>query len=195
LANTSDQTTLIARSVLPAELFSQKKEIRMKIRFLRTIAIALVILAGVGFGVVAAAATKPAATVKTAQSGKFGTLLVSSTGLTLYQLGSEKAGTITCTGPCAKAWPPLLLAAGAKPIAGTGVSQALLGMIKRPDHGTQVTFGGKALYRFASDGKPGAVTGQNVAGFRVVVLKASSASATPPAATTTTSSGYSYGSG
>ena len=78
---------------------------------------------------------------------------------------------IKCVGSCAKIWPPLLLAAGAKPVAGTGVSQAMLGTIKRPDHGTQVTYNGKALYRFASDSKPGAVSGQNVAGFHVVVVK------------------------
>jgi len=73
---------------------------------------------------------------------------------------------------------------GAKPKAGTGVAQATLGTIKRPDSGTQVTYNGKALYRFASDTKAGAVNGQNVAGFHIVVLSASSASATTPAATT-----------
>jgi predicted lipoprotein with Yx(FWY)xxD motif len=164
----------------------------MKIRFPRIVASSLAVLVAVGFAVVVAAAMKPAATVKSAQTGKFGTLLVSSTGLTLYQLGSEKAGTIACTGPCAKAWPPLLVAAGARPIAGTGVSQAKLGTIKRPDHGTQVTFGGKALYRFESDRNPGAVNGQNVAGFHVVVLAASSDSTPDTAGTTTASNGY-YG--
>ena len=69
----------------------------------------------------------------------------------------------------------------------TGVSQAKLGTIKRPDHGTQVTYNGKALYRFASNNKPGAVTGQNVAGFHVIVTNAGSATS---ATTTTTTSGY-----
>ena len=165
----------------------------MKIRFLRFVTITLLVPVGVGFAVVVAAAMKPAVTVKTARSGTFGTLLVSSTGLTLYQLGSEKPGTIACTGACAKDWPPLLLAAGAKPIAGTGVSQAKLGTLKRPDHATQVTFGGKALYRFESDHKPGAVNGQNVGGFHVVVLTTSAGSATTTAPPTTTSSGYGYG--
>jgi predicted lipoprotein with Yx(FWY)xxD motif len=157
------------------------------------VTVPFLVLVGVGFGIPVAAATKPVATVKTAHSSKFGTLLVSSIGLTLYQLGSEKKGTITCTGTCAKNWPALLLAAGAKPIAGTGVSQAKLGTIKRPDHGTQVTYSGKALYRFASDTKPGVVDGQNVAGFRVVVLKAGSGAAATPAATTTASTGGGYG--
>ncbi len=131
--------------------------------------------------------------MKTAQSSKYGTLLVSATGFTLYQLGSESKGTIKCTGSCAKIWPPLLLAAGAKPVAGSGISQARLGTIKRPDHGTQVTYNGRALYRFASDSKPGAVTGQNVAGFHVVVLAAKSAGGTASPATTTASAGGGYG--
>ena len=156
-------------------------------RFPRSFGLALALLVGVGVGVAVAAPTRTVPTVKTAHSSKYGTLLVSSTGFTLYQLGTETNGTIKCTRSCAKIWPPLLLAAGAKPIAGQGVSQAKLGTIKRPDHGTQVTYNGKALYRFASDSKPGAVTGQNVAGFHVVVTNAVSATSNT---TSTTTSGY-----
>src|SRR5579862_3106646 len=149
-------------------------------------------LLAVGVGIPAATAAPTRATVKTAHNSKFGTLLVSSNGLTLYQLGTEKKGTIKCTGACATAWPPLLITGGAKPKAGPGVAQAELGTIKRPDHGTQVTYNGKALYRFASDSKPGAVTGQNVAGFHVVVLSAKSAGTASPA-TTTAATGGGYG--
>jgi|SRR5579862_2856057 len=141
-------------------------------------------LLAVGVGIPAATAAPTRATVKTAHNSKFGTLLVSSNGLTLYQLGTEKKGTIKCTGACATAWPPLLITGGAKPKAGPGVAQAELGTIKRLDHGTQVTYNGKALYRFGSDTTAGAVNGQNVAGFHVVVLGASPASTPAPAATT-----------
>ena len=165
----------------------------MKNRVLRMATIPLVVLVGVSVAIAVAGATQPVPTVKTAHSSTFGTLLVSSTGLTLYQLGSEKKGTITCTGSCAKIWPPLLLPAGAKPIAGTGVSQAKLGTIKRPDHGTQVTYSGKALYRFASDRKSGAVSGQNVASFHIVVLKAGSGSAATSTAPAAPSTGGGYG--
>ena len=159
----------------------------------RGIALSLLVLVGVGGGGAVGATTKLSPTVKTAHSSKFGNLLVSSTGFTLYQLGTEKIGTIKCTGTCAKFWPPLLLPAGTKPVAGTGVSQAKLGVIKRPDHSTQVTYNGGALYRFASDKKPGAVSGQNVAGFRVVVLAASAGSGAAPPATTTAANGGGYG--
>ena len=58
----------------------------------------LAFLLTVGVAAAAAATTKTSVNVKTAHSSKFGTLLVSSSGLTLYQLGTEKKGTINCTG-------------------------------------------------------------------------------------------------
>jgi predicted lipoprotein with Yx(FWY)xxD motif len=153
---------------------------------LRVVSLAFLLVVGVGISAAVAAPATISATVKTAHSSKFGTLLVTSSGLTLYQLGTERKGTIKCTGACATAWPPLLISGGAKPKAGPGVGQATLGTIKRPDRGTQVTYNGKALYRFASDTKAGAVNGQDVAGFHVVVL---SASATAPAPTTPAAGG------
>ena len=167
----------------------------MRTRLMRYgMALSLLVLVAVGAGVAIGATTKSSPTVKTAHSSKFGTFLVSSSGFALYQLATETKGTIKCTGSCAKIWPPLLLSAGAKPVAGAGVSQAKLGVIKRPDHGgTQVTYNGRALYRFASDSKPGVVNGQNVAGFHVVVLVASSGSGATPAPTTTAASSGGYG--
>lgn len=95
---------------------------------LRVASLSFVILLGVGVGIAVAAPTTITATVKTAHSSKYGTLLVSAGGFALYQLGSESKGTIKCTGSCAKLWPPLLLTGGAKPVAGNGVSAA------RPRH-------------------------------------------------------------
>ncbi len=165
---------------------------KSKSRF-RVVSICLLLVVGVGAGIPAAAApATTSATVKTAHSSTFGTLLVSSSGFTLYQLATEKKGTIKCTRACAKAWPPLLITGGAKPTAGAGVAQAKLGTINRPDSGTQVTYNGKALYRFASDRKPGDVTGQNLAGFHIIRLSTSPTTTTTP--TTTTGGGYgSYG--
>jgi predicted lipoprotein with Yx(FWY)xxD motif len=153
--------------------------------------VSLSFLFAVGAGIPAAvAAPTTSATVKAAHDGKYGTLLVSSSGLTLYQLATEKTATIRCTGACAKVWPPLMIGGGAKPKAGPGVAQAKLGTIRRPDGGTQVTYNGKALYRFASDTKAGAVGGQNIDGFHVVALSASSASGAKPATTPAGSGGY-----
>ena len=63
-----------------------------------------------------------------------GTVLVDSSGLTLYALASESGGTIMCTDSCATTWPPVLLPAGvSSATAGSGVSASKLGTISRPD--------------------------------------------------------------
>jgi predicted lipoprotein with Yx(FWY)xxD motif len=50
------------------------------------------------------------------------------------------------------------------PAAGEGATAGLLGTITRQDGSTQVTYGGKPLYYFANDEKPGDTKGQNVGG-------------------------------
>ena len=90
------------------------------------------------------------------------TILVTGSGMTLYENTTELKGKIHCTGSCRTAWPPLLVPAGGKPTAGAGVTQSRLGTLKRRDGGTQVTYRGVPLYRFVSDKKLGDVTGQGV---------------------------------
>jgi predicted lipoprotein with Yx(FWY)xxD motif len=107
--------------------------------------------------------TAAAATVATATNAQFGTILVDATGRTLYTFDRDEAGSTACTGNCAQTWPPLLLEAGVtSPVAGAGVSG--LGTLTRPEGGTQVTAGGKPLYRYAGDTGPGQVTGDGVGG-------------------------------
>ena len=100
------------------------------------------------------------AVVKTATSGKLGTILVDAKGRTLYLFEADKAGKSECNGVCATAWPPYL--GGDTPQAGTGVTGALLGTTIRKGGGVQVTYGGHPLYRYAGDSKPGDVTGQGL---------------------------------
>jgi predicted lipoprotein with Yx(FWY)xxD motif len=122
-----------------------------------------------------------------------GTVLVDSSGLTLYALASESGGTIMCTDSCATTWPPVLLPAGvSSATAGSGVSASKLGTISRPDGGTQVTYGGMPLYLFVSDQAPGQDTGQGVEGFHVATPSGSGSTSGPSG-----SSGgrYGYGSG
>ena len=88
---------------------------------------------------------------------KFGSLLVSAAGMTLYHYTPDKHGTIKCTAACAKFWPPLLVKRGAQPKAGAGVSAAKLSTVKRPDGTTQVAYAGLTLYRYSGDKKPGDV--------------------------------------
>jgi predicted lipoprotein with Yx(FWY)xxD motif len=135
----------------------------MSLRFVvRAVALGLVSAAGVG-AAVAATPTK-GGTVKAATNTAYGSLLVTAKGLALYHLSTERLGSIKCTGPCARAWPPLVVPPGVRPTAGTGATASKLGTIKRPDGRIQVTYNRLALYRYALDTKPGDVKGQAVGG-------------------------------
>jgi predicted lipoprotein with Yx(FWY)xxD motif len=153
----------------------------------------LALLAAIGAGVAVAATAAHVGTVNKGTT-KYGTVLVSSNGRTLYHFTVEKHGKIACTGACAKAWPPLTIAKGSKPTAGTGVKQAKLGTIKRPDGSIQVTYNGYALYRYGDDKKKGEAEGQDeehvwftVAPSGALVKTAATAPATTTTATTTSS--------
>ncbi len=165
----------------------------------------LALLAAIGAGVAVAATGTHTGTVNTAAT-KYGAVLASSNGRTLYHLTAEKRGKIACTGTCAKAWPPLTVKKGAKPTAGTGVKQAKLGTIKRPDGSMQVTYNGYALYRYGDDTKKGDAKGEgeNNVWFAVspagALVKSSGTTTMPESTTTptttddntTTSRGYGY---
>jgi predicted lipoprotein with Yx(FWY)xxD motif len=186
------------------------KERRMTTRLVRR-ALPLALLAALGAGVAVAATTAHSGTVSSAANARYGALLVSASGRTLYHMTSEKRGKIACTASCAKVWPPLVVAKGTKPTAGTGVKQAKLGTIKRPDGSIQVTYNGYALYRYADDKKRGDVKGEDVehvwfaispAGKLVKVPAGGttgSTTTTTPTTTdddggmTTTTGGYGYG--
>jgi predicted lipoprotein with Yx(FWY)xxD motif len=103
-------------------------------------------------------------TVKTAKNADLGTVLVNSTGRTLYHFTPDTRTKVKCTASCMAQWPPLLVAAGKKPVAGPGLSASKLGLLERPDGGFQVTYNGMTLYRFAGDAKAGDANGEAVGG-------------------------------
>jgi predicted lipoprotein with Yx(FWY)xxD motif len=124
------------------------------------------------------------ATLKTTQ---YGTILVS--GKTVYSL---KPSATACKASCLAVWPEVLLPKGAtKATAGSGVSAAKLGVIRRTGGALQVTYAGKALYRFAGDTAPDQVNG-NVTDtwgkWSVVVTKAAVTSGSSTTTTTTSPS-------
>jgi predicted lipoprotein with Yx(FWY)xxD motif len=164
----------------------------------------------VALGVTAFATAGVAVTLKSSANSALGTtIVVSSTGKTLYRYRDDTKSSARCTGACATSWPPLLVAAGKKPVAGNGLTASKLGMLKRADGKIQVTYGGYPLYFFAGDKKAGDVNGQGLEGewhavapSGAIVTKAatapaaSSGSATATTTTTTSnggSGGYSYG--
>jgi predicted lipoprotein with Yx(FWY)xxD motif len=117
----------------------------------------------------AGASTSHTLTVKTAQVPKVGVVLTTGSGLTLYRYVSDPKGKATCTGVCAKLWPPLLLPKGDH-LSGPRGLKGLSSIAVAHGH-RQVTFDGVALYRFTSDTKPGQAKGQGVAGKFFAVLK------------------------
>jgi predicted lipoprotein with Yx(FWY)xxD motif len=108
----------------------------------------------------AANATPAAATsvsIGTA-SGPHGTYLTGAGGRALYLWVADSGGMSSCSGACAKAWPPLTTKG--KPVAGKGVTASDLGTIKRSDGSTQVTYKGHPLYYFIEDKSAGSTKGQ-----------------------------------
>ncbi len=92
-----------------------------------------------------------------------GKVLVGSNRHTLYLFEADKHGKSTCTGACAIAWPPDTVTG--MPRAGSGVRQALLGTVKRPDGSTQVTYNRHPLYYYAGDTGAGTANGQGSTAF------------------------------
>jgi len=96
-------------------------------------------------------------------SGIPGKFLVDGQGRTIYLFEADKSTASTCSGACAAAWPPVT--ASGMPMAGSGVSQSLLGTTKRADGTEQVTYNGHPLYYFAADTSAGMTTGQGSKAF------------------------------
>ena len=97
------------------------------------------------------------ATVAVANS-KLGDILVDADGRTLYAFTKDKGDQSACSGDCATNWPALTGTA----TAGIGAQAALLSTAMQANGSSQVTYGGKPLYYFAGDAKPGDTKGQGV---------------------------------
>ncbi len=125
---------------------------------LRRIAAAALAGAGLAASLIAAGSAGAATTsskVSTAKSAKYGTILVA--GNTVYTL---KASKVLCGANCLKTWPEVFLPAGVTvATAGTGVNAAKLGTVAGQGGALQVTYGGKPLYWFSKDTRPGQVKG------------------------------------
>jgi predicted lipoprotein with Yx(FWY)xxD motif len=116
---------------------------------------------GVGAAMAATASMHSSGgTVKVTKSSKYGTVLVTSTGLTLYRYSLDKKGVIVCRAACVALWPPYLVKGTAKPTAGSGANSGLLGTIKRSKGVFQISYAGFPLYTYAGDKKPGAIGGE-----------------------------------
>ena len=152
-------TTDAGREKEMSEINSTKQTNNTPLRgipFVRLAGVAMAV-GGLSASVVAAGAATAARSgvVSTTRNVHFGTILVS--GKTVYTL---KASRVPCGSECLKIWPELLLPRGVKrATAGPGVNAARLGTVTRSGGSLQVTYGGKPLYYFFKDTRPGQVGG------------------------------------
>lgn len=134
---------------------------------LKRIAIAASVLTLVATGA-AFAAGMLTGTKVTLHSTSKGKVLATATGRTLYLYTPDGRNRGShCTGSCISYWPPLMTPA--KPVAGMGVKQTLLGTTKRANGKLQVTYNGHPLYRYVGDSSAGQVSGEGSNGTWYVV--------------------------
>ncbi len=115
------------------------------------VATLLVVAAVAGAAGSALAARHDTAPVVVWKTSKFGKVLSTPHHLALYTWKKEQAGHISCTGACAKQWPPLTVAHGTmipKHVAGV---MGTFSEIMRPDGKDQVALDRHALYTYSGD--------------------------------------------
>jgi predicted lipoprotein with Yx(FWY)xxD motif len=108
----------------------------------------------------ASAKAAPNTVVSARQLSGIGTVLVNSSGMTIYTPKSpaEVNGNIKCTGSCLGFWLPVK-ASSANP--GSGGLPGKLGTVHLSDGTTQLTYNGRPLYTFRLDTAAGQARGNN----------------------------------
>jgi predicted lipoprotein with Yx(FWY)xxD motif len=108
-------------------------------------------------------------TVKVAQAGALGQVLVGPEGRTLYMFTKDVAGSgkSACTGACSQTWPPFVSTSGqlVKPDGFAGE----LSLITRDDGTREVAYNGQPLYYYSKDAAPGDTNGQGFGNLWYVV--------------------------
>jgi predicted lipoprotein with Yx(FWY)xxD motif len=78
--------------------------------------------------------------------------------MTLYTFAKDAQNKSNCTGACARNWPPAHPGAKTPP----GLSKQKLTTIMRADGAKQLALGGKPLYTFVGDKRPGDANGNGL---------------------------------
>ena len=94
------------------------------------------------------------------RSSGYGRILFDGRGFVLYGFTHDGRRKSSCTGACAKAWPPYIVKS--RPRAGSGIVAARLGTTRRADGRLQATYFGHPLYYYVGDMRPGQILCQNV---------------------------------
>jgi predicted lipoprotein with Yx(FWY)xxD motif len=111
-----------------------------------------------------ASTSTPTSVMIATKHNKLGTILAAGPKQkTVYLFEADKGSSSSCSGVCAKAWPPVT--AAGDPQATGSAKAADLGTITRPDGTKQVTYKGHPLYFFEKDGDSGDAYGQGSKAF------------------------------
>lgn len=132
--------------------------------------------------------------LKVVARDKYGKILVSESGATLYAYSPDGKNKPTCTGACASIWPPLTVAKGTK---ATGIAKGIkdVALIKVAGGKEQVAVGGHPLYRYSGD-THATVKGEGIGGIWYVLASngttVKAQGSTGSSTATTNGSAYSY---
>lgn len=96
-------------------------------------------------------------TGKATINGKEMSVLLTSKGFPIYYYKPDTALKSTCTGDCAKDWPPVLMTQGMMVSSSVMLPKEL--SVHQTANGMQVFYDGHALYTYASDKQAGQATG------------------------------------
>jgi predicted lipoprotein with Yx(FWY)xxD motif len=92
-------------------------------------------------------------------NGKQVNVLMTNKGFAVYYYKADSMLKATCTGQCAKDWPPILAPQGMMTVSSSITLPRQLSVHQTPN-GAQVFYDGHALYTYASDMQPGTATGR-----------------------------------
>ena len=106
--------------------------------------------------------SESAITLVVAEHAELGAILVDGEGATVYVFTNDEPNVSSCTGGCARSWPPLATSGETGPQVREGVNADLIGTIERSDGVEQVTYNSRPLYHFSGDRRAGDARGHGL---------------------------------
>src|SRR5437016_12677475 len=106
---------------------------------MRTLLILIAVIAVLGAAPAAMARPGASSGTVAVHSSSYGRVLFDGRGFALYTFSHDPRGRSSCSGACAKAWPPFRVKR--TPSAGPGAKASLLGTVRRADGTTQAKIG------------------------------------------------------
>src|SRR4249920_2463647 len=94
------------------------------------------------------------------KASSYGKALFDGRGFVLYAFTRDHRRS-ACYGACSKAWPPYF-APNESLGVGAGLKRSLLGTVRRKNGRRQITYGGRPLYYYVGDRRPGQILCQGV---------------------------------